>query len=256
DWITLSDWQDSVDDHVNAPFTAQIPVPVSVTKLLNELSEQVGMTLYWDAVAEQLRLISLAPAASGFNVTADDIMADSFDVTEQQDKRISQPWIYYSQRDTTKELDEEANYRRISVTVADNENDFAQSAIRKVYSRWISDSSTAERLGDLLLARYKIPPRQFKFDLFRTGQELPRLGSGVNLSHWMLVDEDGDPVSVAAQIISESAFDDHVSYEAEEVNYDGSADATKFVVIGSDSVGANLRTLYESTYGEPGENDD
>lgn len=255
-WITVSDWT-AVDDHVGHLYDARIAAPESVTALLDELSEQIGMTLYWDAVAEKLRLISLAPTGSGFVVNTDNIIEGTFDVTEQPDKRISEPWTYYAQRDQVEELDTEANYQRIAVSVADNFADYVQRAIKIVHSRWISIANqvAANRLNDMLIARYKVPPRTFKFSLFRSGVDLPRLGAGVTVSHWQLVDEDGVEVSVAAQIISESGDEDRVDYEAEEVNYDGSAETSKFVVIDSDTTNISLRALFDSLYSSVGASD-
>lgn len=256
DWITLSDWE-VLDNHVGNLYSAQIAAPESVTKLLDELSEQVGMTIYWDAVAQKLRLVSLAPSGNSYAVNENNIRADSFEVSEQPDKRVSQPWIYYGMKNTAEKVDEVSNYRRAAVEVADNQSDYAQVAIHKIYSRWISiaNQPAATRLCEMLIARYKVPPRRFRFSLFRSGETLPRLGAGVTISHRRLVDGDGLPLSIPAQLISEAGSDEAVTYEAEEINYDGSADTTKYVVLDSGSSSINLRYLFDTLYGSVGDSD-
>jgi len=257
-WITLSDWT-TVDDHVGHLYQAQIPAPESVTKLLDELSEQIGMTLYWDAVAEKLRLISLAPPAGSFEVNDDNIFQDTFDVSEQPDKRVTRILVDYAQRNPALKDDEQSNYRRGVVTVADNAADYQQDSIKRIQSRWmgINNQVAAARLCDMQIARYKIPPRSFRFELYRSdGITLPRLGAGVTIAQRRLVDEDGLPISIAAVITSESGDDDRVSYEAEEINYDGSADTTKLVVIDGNTGNVNLRTLFDGLYSSVGSTDD
>lgn len=257
-WITLSDWT-SVDDHVGHLYQTQIAAPESVTKLLDELSEQVGMTLYWDAVAEKLRLISLAPPAGSFAVSDDNMIADSFDVDEQPDKRVTRIWVDYAQRNPALRGDEQSNYRRGAVNLADNAGDYEQDSIKRIQSRWIgiNNGVAAERLTDMQIARYKIPPRKFRFELFRNEAiTLPRLGAGVTVSNRRLVDADGALVTISAVVVSESGQDDRVEYEAEEINYDGAADTTKLVVIDSTSGNIDLRTLFDGLYSTVGSTDD
>lgn len=255
-WITLSDWE-LVDDHIGHLYSAQIAAPESVSKMLDEISEQCGVTLYWDAVAEQLRLISLAPTGSGYVVDENNTMEDSFDISEQTDKRISQSWIYYGQKDVVQTLDDTSNYRRVVVDISDNFADYGQAAIKKVFSRWIGfdNQVAANRLSDMLIARYKIPPRVFSFDLFRSDTALPRLGAGISVQNSRLVDASGDALTISAQIISETPKEDRVSYRAEEINYDGSADTTKYVILDSSSSSINMRSVFDSLYGSVGSTD-
>lgn len=252
-WIPLTEWQEQVDDYIARNFGAQIPVPTSVIKLMDELCEQVGLIMYWDAVARLIRLKPLAPPSSGFIVNTSNLMGGSFDVQEQPDKRVSQAWVYYGQRDPTKKIDEENNYRRISVTIADNETDYPEPAIKKTFSRWISINArtTAERLGDLIIGRYKIPPRAFTFSLWRTGEALPRLGNTLTINHWRLVDGDGVLAPVISQVLTAQPKDDSTAYSAEEVLFESPPDEgndSRIIPIDGDRFNLNLKDVHDSIY--------
>lgn len=249
-WIDSTDWETQVDDYIGRLYSAQITEPTAVSKLLDELCEQVGLIIYWDDLEQQIRLKPLAPNTSAESIDTDRMLADSFSVTEQHDKRVSQVWTYYAQRDPTKKLDEVNNYRRIAIGIADNEADYNQVAIKKVFSRWIdlTKRTTAERLNDMLLARYKVPPRVLGFDLFKTGESLPDLGAHLQLSHWRLVDGQGIETPLNAQVIQARVSDDRTQYLSEEVNFDGGFDTTKYVIIDQNSFAINLRDLYDLVY--------
>lgn len=213
-----TEWTET-DSYVAVTFGATITEPTSISKLLDELCEQAALVLWYDPVDAKINLAPLAPVSSGVMVNTDNILADSFDVKEQQDKRVSQVWVYYSRRNATRKLDETNNYSRVSVAVASNESDYPQQAIKKIFSRWISSKTAADRLGALQLARYSLPPRRFSFDLF-PGDDIPELADGVSAGHWRLVDEDGASVQVPAQIVSVETSEDRTRYVAEEMGFE------------------------------------
>lgn len=254
-WITIADWQTSVDDYIARVYSAKIVQPESVKKLLDELCEQVGLIMYWDGEAEQVRLKPLVPVSAGVTVDADSIMAGSYKVREQPRKRISQVWTHYAQRDPTKRLDEVNNYARIAIKLAENAGDYSQPAIKKIFSRWIpfDASTTAERLNDMQIARYSVPPRKFSFDLFRSSDDLPKLGTGLQLGHWSLVDAYGVELTVPAHVIAAASDIDLVSYEAEEMRFSEDIDDAQYVVIDANTYNVNLRELFDNIYSTVGE---
>lgn len=260
-WITLSEWQQQVDAFINRLYTSTIAEPTSVKKLLDELCAQIGLVFFWDAFAKQIRLRPLLQTATTSSVT-EEIMEDgSFDSKEQPDKRVSQAWTYYGQRDPCRPVDEPDNYRRAVVKFAPNEADFAQPAIRKIFSRWISfvGRSAAERLNDLIISRYQVPPRKFNFSLFRNQDSFPpQLGAHISVAHWFLVNGNGDPVTVSSQVTSVEHDDASVNYDAEEVRFAGvelEPETDRYVFIENDCFNVNLRDLYNQIYTAPNNGD-
>lgn len=260
-WITIADWQQAVDAFINRVYTAVIAEPTAVKKLLDELCEQLGLVFFWDPFAKQIRLRPLLATATTASIT-EEIMEDgSFSSVEQPDKRVSQIWTYYGQRDPVRPVSEPDNYRRIVIKIAPNELDFAQPAIRKIFSRWISfvGRSAAERLNDLIISRYQVPPRKFQFSLFRNKDFFaPPIGAHINVSHWFLVDGDGNAIIAPAQVTSTTHDDASLEYDAEEVRFAGEdlePETDKYVFIESDVFNINLRDLYDQIFNPPNPGD-
>lgn len=248
-----SEWTDT-DAYVGVTFGTTITEPTPVKKLLDELCEQAALVLWYDPAEAKINLDPLAPVSSGTVVDADIILADTFDVQEQPDKRVSQVWVYYRRGDVTQQLDETSNYARVLVDVADNASNYPQQSIKKIFSRWIDSRTAAERLAALQIARYSLPPRRFSFDLFQ-GDGLPSLASGVSVGHWRLVDSSGVEVQVPAQIVSVEEQGDRTRYVAEEMGFDapiidpeeeGEVTLADHEVVGSDAFSADAGVHFSS----------
>lgn len=262
DWIPLEDWIAGVDEYINRNYAAQITQPVDAKKLLDELCEHVGLVIWWDSLAKKIRLKPLLPVLTGTEVTPDTVMEGSFRITEQPEKRVSQVWTWYGMKDPTKGLEDENNYARAVVSFSPNQNQYEQPSIKKIFSRWIpfAARSTAERLNELVLARFgQAGPRKFTFRFFRN-EQLPKLGAGVTVEHWRLVDGQGVGIVVPAQIVSESVSDDSTGYEVEEMAFtppeEGGGAAVKHVYLDGDTFNVNLRSAFDSIYTEANDGDE
>jgi hypothetical protein len=257
-WCPLSEWKADIDFYIGRLYSAQIAIPTAVNKLLNELIEQTGLVMWWDAVNQKVRLKSLRPVTGARVISSDEMMADSFSFKEQPTKRASQIWTYFALRSPLEKLDDPQGYRSLLVTVdPDADTDYDQPAIRKVFSRWIAINNrpAASRLNSLLLSRYRDPPRKFTFDLFRTTDGV-MLGQGLQLGHWSLQDEDGELVTAPVQVTSIEREEDHYGITAEEMLFTSIEDpdvpeGTRLIIIDNDSYNINLRTLHDTFYAEP-----
>ena len=65
----------------------------------------------------------------------------------------------------------------------DAEADNGSPAIRTIFSRWIPAGglTAAQRVCQILLGRYVVAPREFKFEVYRYGEQTPTLGEGARL---------------------------------------------------------------------------
>lgn len=259
DWCPVDEWKQDVDEYIGRLYTAEIAEPTEVKTLLNELIEQVGLVIWWDPVDRKVRLKSLRPVTSARDIDQDEMMADSFKFSEQPSKRVSEVWTYFALRNPLEDLEDTKNYRSVVVTVdPDASGEYEQPAIRKVFSRWIgiNNRPAASRLNQLLLSRYRDPPRKFSFSLFRTS-EAPEIGQGVNLLDHSLQDADGNPEAAPAQITSLEMQEDRYVCDAEEMLFteiDGSesgAGASRLIIIDTSVNNVNLRTIHDSLYTDP-----
>jgi hypothetical protein len=260
-WLPLADWQADIDSYIGRLYSAEIATPTAVKTLLDELMEQMGLVIWWDDVEQKVRLKSLRPVSGARVISTDEMMADSFSFQEQPAKRVSEIWTFFALRNPLAKLDDTTNYRSTLVTVdPDSDADYGQSAIRKIFSRWIAINNrpAASRLNAMQIARYRDPPRKFSFDLYITSVA-PSLGDGLELEHWSLQDDTGATITAPVQVTSIERDEDRLVIDAEEMLFsdfvdpndpDGGSDS-KIVIIDSDVDNINLRTLFDSFYTAP-----
>lgn len=260
-WIDTVEWDVEVDQYIGRLYSAEIAEPTPVIDLLNELIEQVGLVFWWDPVRLKLQLRSLRPVASTARLYNEDhILASTFKSTEQPDRRISEVWTYYGLRNPLEPLDEHNNYKAAIATIDDeSSDDYANPAIKKIFSRWIADNNrpAASRLNAMLLARYRDAPRKFSFSLYSTIDDMPVLGDGIRAKSWVLQDDTGAELEAPAQIVSVETRDDRFVVDAQEAIFTDQEDieSVKLIFIDLDTYGANLRALHDQIYAEPQEYD-
>lgn len=254
-WIPLVDWQQEMASYINRLYSAKIAEPTPVKDLINELIEQVGLVMWADLQSERLNLNALRPVSSSATVYDESrIEAGSFQSKEQLDKRVSQAWTYIGLRNPLAELDDRANYKSVVVSIDETGSDEEygnQPAIKKTFSRWITtfNRAAASRLNDLLLSRYRDPPRRLEFDVFRTDTP-PQLGRGALMNHFELQSADGSNPNVSVQIVSLEPGEAGYQCVAEELDFTLDED-DPVVIIDQNDICLNLRELYDSIYGAP-----
>ena len=256
-FIPLSEWLVETQSFLQRLYTATIPEPVSVNKLITELVEQSALAVWWDALQKRIRLQVLrAINTDAFTWDEDNVIRDSLSIADQPKTRVSQVWTYFGQRNSLIPLDEENNYRSVQVT-GDfaSEVEFGSAAIKKIFSRWIpfGGRAVAQRLNDILIARYVDPPRRVGFRTFATQPNQPLLGTGYRLKSWSLQNSDGTPDNVPIQITRMKPGNDIVTVEGEESLFNAEPlDLTnRVLVIDSAAFNVNMRTLHDGIYPEP-----
>src|SRR5690606_26973109 len=157
-------------------------------------------------------------------------------------------WTYFGLRNPLEPLDEASNYKAAIATVDPEAGaDYGQPAIKRIFSRWISDNNrgAAARLNSMLLARYRDAPRKFSFSLYNTIEEVPRLGGGFRLDHWTLQDDTGASVPVPAQVTSLEQQIDRYVVDAQESIYvqQDDLETVRLIFLDQDQYNVNLRTV-------------
>lgn len=262
EFITLSDWQTETATFNGRLYSSVICEPTSVATLVSELIQQAGLCIWWDDVAQKVRLQVLRGIVTDAALfTPDNIIADggrpTLTVKEQPDKRISRVFTYFGQINPLKQLSDLDNYRSSSIVIDEEaEEDYGGPVIKKILSRWIpgvGGRTVADRLGAILLSRYRDPPRKLTFDLSRYAQTDVSLGGGYRVSAHCFQDETGALVEVPVQVVRLNPPADRFKAEAEEVLFAASNDDPNFhpLVIDSNTTNVNLRTIHDAVYGAP-----
>lgn len=253
--IPLANWQAETAAYSQNVYTATITEPTGVNSLVAELVEQAGLALWWDEIAEQIRLRVLRSIPTDATLyDSETIMEGTLQVTEQPTKRLSQVWTYYGQVDPTQALTNLDNYRSAELTVDPSaEVDNGSPQIKTITSRWIPalGRSVAARLNAIQLGRFVAPPRRVNFALLRDGNYPVELGDGLRVGGWSIQDETGAATTIPVQVTSINQEDDRSVVEAEEVlftQYDEADLLDRVITIDSHYNDFNLRAVHDSLF--------
>jgi hypothetical protein len=118
-YIPLADWQAETAAHLGGALYARaITEPTAVNKLVSELIADAALAHWWDERARLPRLQVLREIATDAE-TFDEgsLLEGSLQVRDQPEKRISQRWVYFGQRDPTDRGEAEDNYRGVLAVV-------------------------------------------------------------------------------------------------------------------------------------------
>jgi len=254
-WCNLPAWQAEADSYIGHLYTNVIAAPTEVNKLINELIEQAGVTLWWDPAAQVVQFRSLRPVdAEATLLTEDVVIAESVQAKEQPQLRLSESLTYYGIRDVTNRTDKEPNFAGQVLEVdADANLDYNDlPAYGKVFSRWITidNRAAAARHNEMKLSRFRDPPREITFALWAARGSIPELGDAVSLRHFLFQDTEGSLEAVPVIITERERREAMAHYTAQEIRFsDGfTPGSDRDVFIDVDRFNLNLRTLYDSLY--------
>lgn len=260
-YINLSDWQVETGAFLTNLYSADICDPTSVSDLVSELITQACLVIWWDDLAQKIRLQVLRQLTVGSAaLTPENTIEGTLKVAEQPKKRLSQIWVYFGRINPLKSLTEIDNYRSTSIsTDEDAEEDYGTPVIKKIYSRWIPalGRTVADRLGAIQLGRFRDPPRKLSFDLARYAGTDVSLGATRAVRSTSLQDETGAQVDVPVQITRLNAPADRFSCESEEIIFKAPADdaTPQTIIVDADILNVNLRVAYDAIYPAPEDGD-
>jgi hypothetical protein len=256
-FIQLPSWQTETGTFLQQLYTGTITEPTSVEDLINEIIEQAALVLWWDDIAQLIRLQVLrgiVPNAQRYD--ENNMLEGTLAVEDQPSLRISHVYTYFSLRDPTKSLTDEDNYAATVLSFdADASANYGVPAIKKIFSRWIpfGGRAIAIKVGDIVLARYKNAPRRVGFELFREHEDI-QIGTGYRLSDWSMQDATGEREEITFQVTRLNPKPDKYTVEGEELLFDlgdtgGLND--RIIYIDSNASNVNLRTVHDSFYPAP-----
>lgn len=259
-YIPLATWQAETGAYLRTLYSALIAEPTSVRKLVSELIEQAALAVWWSDINQLINLQVLREIATDVATFGDDvIMEGSLSIRDQQDRRVSQVWTYYAQRNPLRPVDEADNYRAAALVVdLDNEADYGSAAIKRIYSRWIPNGgrAVALRIGNIQMGRFSTPPRRFQLDAFRDGPVTPVAAGGYKVNSWALQDDTGERVDVPAQVTRLEPRDDRYVVELEEFNFDFVDNGDPTIIFDLDTYNVVARDVFDLFYPTPTSGDD
>ena len=259
-YIDKSAWDVEQVGYLPRLYNALITTPTGVSKLITELSEQVGFFLYWDEVLEKIVFRAIRPNSGSEQITAltseYNLLADSLKLKDIVDDRVNEVWVYYGVLDPSKNLSDDANYSNLYVAsnVAD-QSDVQNRDIRikKILSRWITDRAAAIELGQRYLERFALAPVEADFMLDAKDSNL-KLCDFVTIESKQKQDFTGSPLELLLQITKrvEKQTGTTWAFVARQFAFGGATFVNRRVYIdGSDTsllLDLNLKNAHDKNY--------
>ena len=183
-----------------------ISQPTGVGELLYELMEQVLFYIWWDERDQLIKLRAIKPYIQSAPLLTDNsnIIADSVNYSTDPKNRVSQVWVYYNQHNRALKVDDEANYKQVSVYAdleIESADAYGESRIRKVFARWIVGDNQAYSLAVRLLNASKDNPRYLKFRVDAKDRAI-WTADVIDIQNRGLVDFNGNPIIERYQVLS------------------------------------------------------
>lgn len=261
DYLPLTDWAAEDELYNNRLYNAEIYEPTGVNQLVGEICEQGPAYVWWDEVAAEVIYRALRPASSAAIELDDDahFLADSINVKERLDQRISECWVYFGPRNPTEPVDKASNYAALVIVAGDGStaHKYGQDRVKKIYARFLTSSARtfASEIGSSVVQRYNEAPRELAFALTPKDGDLHQGGLFRAVTR-RLQGPDGAAATAVYQVlqVAKDYARDQLRYSALQERYTPSADAgARILTISADELDYNLRTRHDELYAAPTE---
>ena len=140
-----------------------ISEPTGLNTLLAELCRDAQFFIWWDERLQKILLRAVRPPTGTpvqFNEDAN-ILAGSQSIKTAPNERVSQLWYYYEPADLSKKVDAEDNYRKVRIRIdaeSESAREYDESAVKKIYSRWVRTDAIVIAITTRIIARYRDDP--------------------------------------------------------------------------------------------------
>ena len=201
-YINLTEWRAEFDRWGSSlELSATICKPTGVATLIGEIN-QLGITVWWDEVAQRIRIKLNHPPEETPAAWSDRNNIISIEQEDNDDERATRVAFWHVQIDPTKELNKDNFLRGYINVFVDGEHArfYDESRTKTIYTRWLNhgSDSAAKIITGRLLNRYKIAP--VTYNVAVDMKDNPSLADVVSLSSHVVTDINGLEVPVLTQV--------------------------------------------------------
>ena len=222
----MTEWETEADQWLDGFIvSAVISEPTGLNQLLAELCRDAQFFIWWDERQQKILLRAVRPPTETPQVFTENanIIAGSQSLVQKPDERISQIWYYYQPRDLSKSVTDEENYRKVRIRIdadAESPREYGESAVEKIFSRWVRTDAIVVAITTRLLARYSVNPYYLTISVDAKDRGT-WTADVVDVSTRLLTNTEGLPFTTRYQIISaqETSPGSVVKYVLQNYNF-------------------------------------
>ena len=206
-FIPMTDWQAEVTRWASGlELSTLIPKPEGVAGLVGELAV-LGVNIWWDDVAQEIRLKMIRPPDGDtvFDVT-DDTAIKSAEIEDRDEDRLTRVAFFSAQINPTKSVTSADNFRQQYLYIdllSESDLQYNGSLTRSIYCRWLNTGDDINvRIAALrLLLRLKDAPQRLKMRLDAKDADIG-LTDVLNVNSGVYSDETGAARTQLMQVVS------------------------------------------------------
>lgn len=255
-YIPTADWDDEkAGSLASFDVTRIIPKPIAVKDLLEELCDQCQASLWFDDLAQELRLKgeSQFDTIAGMVTEDTELREEGVDTTLETKRQITRVTYYYAPRTPFAEQKPE-QYKRVHVEIdadAESTNAYAAQRAKVVYSKWFlsTDQVTVELAAGRMLDRYSTIPLAVTFELDAAHTDAYQMGDVLDIRTSAVQNYDGTDGTLRAQILKITPREAGHSYKYEALTYFPESTTVANQTISSNTTNYNL---FAALGGPPG----
>ena len=258
-YADLATWQTETEQNLGRLYSALIMKPTPVSKLISELILEAGLYIYTDIVNQKIKWFVLRQRPITIAVTDDNMIAGSLDYEIDEEKRVNVVYTYFGRRNPLLNLDEDRNFRGISVEVDADPIKALEDlplSIREIRSRWIAvgNRPAADNIGESTIERYGDSPGIASFQMSKVYPLM--LGASITLQSRLFETDEGDQDSAQPGIITRlEPKSTEYAVECQIIKFRKNTLADRVIIFDDNALNVNLRDVHDLIYTEPGSGD-
>jgi hypothetical protein len=196
--IPIIDWEGDNENWLgNFTSTVLLSEPEGLKDLVDDILECTGSTMWWDEIAAEIKWKVIVPYLIKEDVTiwsdAANILAGSLTVKDLEKERLSRVITYLSTISQIEDV-KRSNFHSIVIQVdtdSESDNAYGISLKKEILNRWVPTESYASALGDRLIYRLRLTPREISLQIDAKDADV-KVGDLRDVQSRMLQDESGD----------------------------------------------------------------
>lgn len=201
-YINMTEWRAEFNRWgATMILSATICKPTGVSALIGEIN-QLGITVWWDEVAQKIRIKLNHPPDETPVEWNDSDNIISIEQEDNDDERATRIVLWSIQIDPTKDLSKENFLRGYATVYVDGESPdfYNESRTKTIYTRWLNhgSDSAAKIITGRLLNRYKVAPVTYRVKI--DAKDNPNLADVVSLRSYVSTDITGLELPVLTQV--------------------------------------------------------